>query len=65
MAVADLNADAAGAVAAEMEALGRRSLGVPVDVTDRSSVEAMVSRVIDSFGRIDILVNNAGIIAAG
>ncbi len=64
VAVVDLNADAAGAVAAEVEAMGRRSLGVAVDVTDRSSVEAMVSRVADSFGRIDILVNNAGIIAA-
>ncbi len=64
VAVADLNADAAGAVAAQVGALGRRSLGVAVDVTDRDSVEAMVSRVIDSFGRIDILVNNAGIIAA-
>ena len=56
VAVADLNTDAAGTVAAEVEALGRRSLGVAVDVTDRNSVHAMVSGVIDSFGGTDILV---------
>ena len=64
VAVADLNSPDAAAVAAEVEAVGRRSLGVAVDVTDLRSVEDMVSGVIDAFGRIDILVNNAGIIAA-
>jgi 3-oxoacyl-[acyl-carrier protein] reductase len=32
-----------------------------VDVTDRSSVDAMMGGVLEQFGRIDILVNNAGI----
>ena len=36
-------------------------LGVCTDVTDRASVEAMVGRTIDAFGRVDVLVNNAGI----
>ncbi|MBL8383745.1 MAG: 3-oxoacyl-ACP reductase FabG [Burkholderiales bacterium] len=35
--------------------------GAVVDVTQRASVDALVSRVREKFGRIDILVNNAGI----
>jgi 3-oxoacyl-[acyl-carrier protein] reductase/meso-butanediol dehydrogenase/(S,S)-butanediol dehydrogenase/diacetyl reductase len=46
-------------VADEIRALGRRSLVVLADVTDRSQVQAMVDRVVNEFGRIDILVNNA------
>ena len=48
------------AVAAEIEALGRRSLRHTVDVRDRSSVEALHRAVMESFGRVDILVNSAG-----
>lgn len=40
---------------------GRRVLAVCADVTDESSIQSMVQRVIDQFGQIDILVNNAGI----
>jgi NAD(P)-dependent dehydrogenase (short-subunit alcohol dehydrogenase family) len=48
------------AVAAEIEALGRRALRHTVDVRDRSSVEALHRAVMESFGRVDILVNSAG-----
>ena len=40
---------------------GREALGLGVDVTKRDEVEAMVGRVVETFGRLDILVNNAGI----
>jgi NAD(P)-dependent dehydrogenase (short-subunit alcohol dehydrogenase family) len=40
---------------------GRKAIGLDADVTIRESVEAMVTRVLDSLGRIDILVNNAGV----
>ena len=40
---------------------GRKTLGVSADVSVSEQVEAMVARVMDTFGRIDILVNNAGI----
>jgi NAD(P)-dependent dehydrogenase (short-subunit alcohol dehydrogenase family) len=50
-------------VAEQTRALGSRAIAVQADVTDGPAVEAMVSRVIDEFGRIDILVNNAGIMA--
>ena len=48
-------------VAEEIQGLGRRSLTVQVDTTRKASVEAMVQKTVDQFGRVDILVNNAGI----
>jgi NAD(P)-dependent dehydrogenase (short-subunit alcohol dehydrogenase family) len=48
-------------VAAEIEALGRRSLSATVDVRDRSSIELLQRKVLESFGKVDILVNAAGI----
>ena len=54
--IADLNQDAAHAVAAELG-----SLAQGVDVADATSVAAMTRSALDAWGRIDILVNNAGI----
>ncbi len=45
----------------EVEALGRRALVVPADVTDEAAVERMVAKTTEAFGRIDILVNAAGV----
>lgn len=56
--VADLNGEAASATAAE---LGNDSIGVTVDISDRTAVDAMVAEAKDKYGRIDVLVNNAGI----
>ncbi len=47
--------------AAEIEALGRRSLRVTSDVLDRASLQAMHDAVLEHFGKVDILVNAAGI----
>jgi 3-oxoacyl-[acyl-carrier protein] reductase len=44
----------------EIRGLGRRSLAVRCDVTDRADVDAAVARVVDDLGSVDILVNNAG-----
>jgi 3-oxoacyl-[acyl-carrier protein] reductase len=44
----------------EIEKLGRRSLALLCDVTDRAGVAATVDRVVDELGSVDILVNNAG-----
>ncbi len=41
---------------------GREAITVELDVRKIKSVEQMVERAIESFGRIDILVNNAGVI---
>jgi NAD(P)-dependent dehydrogenase (short-subunit alcohol dehydrogenase family) len=45
----------------EIEALGRRALGVHCDVTDEESVAAAVASVTDGLGAASILVNNVGI----
>ena len=48
------------AAAAEIEALGRRTLRVAADVKDRASLEALCGKVLAEFGKVDILVNCAG-----
>ena len=52
--------DAADAVVKQIEAMGRRAVALPLDVTDRASVEAL-AKDAKNFGPITILVNNAGI----
>ena len=52
--------DAEGA-AAELSATGARAIAVETDVTSRASVEALVARTRQAFGRLDILINNAGV----
>jgi NAD(P)-dependent dehydrogenase (short-subunit alcohol dehydrogenase family) len=47
-------------VAAELHALGVRSLAVPADVSLLADVERVVQTVAAQLGRIDILINNAG-----
>jgi NAD(P)-dependent dehydrogenase (short-subunit alcohol dehydrogenase family) len=45
---------------AEIKKLGRKAIGIKCDVRKAADVEAMVDKVIESFGKVDILVNNAG-----
>ncbi len=59
--VADLNGDGAKAVADEILAAGGKAIAVPVDITDRASVDAMIASASAAFGGIDILVNNAAL----
>lgn len=47
-------------VVREIEALGRKAIGIVADVGDAPQVQAMVDQVVAHFGQIDILVNNAG-----
>ncbi len=47
-------------VAERVRDLGRRSLAVPCDVTQRADLEKLVAETHKEFGRVDVLVNNAG-----
>ena len=51
--------------ARELRDAGSVAEGFPADLTDRRAVGAMVTAVLDRFGRIDILVNNAGMVSVG
>src|SRR5665213_3133907 len=44
----------------EIRAMGRRSVAMKMDVTDRDQVGEVFAQVKKDFGSIDILVNNAG-----
>lgn len=60
--VADINADLAQEVLAEVEAVGGSGQVIRVDLTDPTDVRAMVDAAVASAGGLDTLVNNAGII---
>jgi NAD(P)-dependent dehydrogenase (short-subunit alcohol dehydrogenase family) len=46
--------------AGEIEALGRRTLRVTSDVSDRSSLQHVLEETVKAFEKVDILVNSAG-----
>ena len=47
--------------ASQVKRLGRGSLNLACDVSDRSSLEALLAATLKEFGEIDILVDCAGI----
>ncbi len=51
----------AEAVAAQITAVGRRSITLAADVSKSAAVTTMVRTIEDKLGPIDILINNAGI----
>ncbi|VXB46647.1 Uncharacterized oxidoreductase YxbG [Microbacterium sp. 8M] len=62
VAVVDLNADAAEAVAEEIRAAGGTAIAIGADVSSEADIERVVSAAVDAFGGIDVVFNNAGII---
>lgn len=48
------------AAAAEIESLGRRTIRVASDVSDKASLENLLSASVSKLGKVDILVNSAG-----
>ena len=53
-------ADLVKSIADEIRAIGRKSLAIPSDVTDRGSIEALHAAAEKEFGQVDILLNSAG-----
>jgi NADP-dependent 3-hydroxy acid dehydrogenase YdfG len=53
--------DRLDAIVKSIQADGGKALAVAVDATKRAEVEGLVTKAIDTYGRIDVLLNNAGI----
>jgi len=58
--VADMNADAAQAVANEVNGLAIRT-----DVSNEANVRSLIAQATQRFGRVDVLCSNAGIALGG
>ena len=59
-AMASQKAVYAERTSSEIRALGRRSVAIKMDVTNRQQVQSVVDQVVKEFGSLDMLVNNAG-----
>jgi 3-oxoacyl-[acyl-carrier protein] reductase len=59
--VCDLDAAQVERAVRELQSAGGMAAGYVVNVTDRASIDTMVSDVKNRHGRIDALINNAGI----
>lgn len=55
----------AASLKTEIEALGRRAIDVPTDVTSKAANQAMVAAALEAFGKVDILVTVAGVVSLG
>lgn len=63
--VADIDIDAAEAVAEHARAGGAQALAVQTDVTDVDSVHALAESAYRSFDAVHVLCNNAGVLVFG
>src|SRR5215471_13645468 len=61
LVVADLNADGGQQTVHMITENGGEAIFVQVDVTSASAVEAMISKTVETYGRLDCAHNNAGI----
>jgi len=61
VAIVDIDEKTGKKTAEEIKGMGRDSLFVNCDVSDKDQVQAMVKAVVERFGRLDIGVNNAGL----
>jgi len=59
--VADMNEDGGQQTVHMITENGGGATFVQVDVTSASAVEAMISKTVDTYGRLDCAHNNAGI----
>lgn len=60
LALVDIDGEGVAGVAAEIAALGRRSLALPTDMLDRDAMASTFAAAALQLGQIDILVNNVG-----
>lgn len=60
--IADILEENARKTAEDLSSDGGRAIAVPVDMRSRESIQALVDRTVEEFGKIDFLFNNAGTI---
>ncbi len=65
LALIDRDPEALATTVAECAALGVRARAYTANVADEASVETVMTRIAEDFGRFDGLVNNAGITRDG
>jgi NAD(P)-dependent dehydrogenase (short-subunit alcohol dehydrogenase family) len=61
MALAGRRKEPLEEVAREGQAMGRKTLVVPTDISNPEQIRALFAKVKETFGRLDLLFNNAGI----
>ena len=61
VAVVDVNADGAAAVANEVVGAGGKAIALRADVSSEDEVATAVADAEEAFGRLDVVFNNAGI----
>jgi NAD(P)-dependent dehydrogenase (short-subunit alcohol dehydrogenase family) len=61
VAVVDLRADPAKAVAERIVGKGGKALALTADVSDEEGISAAVAQAVGQFGRLDVVFANAGI----
>lgn len=59
--VADLDEQGAKATVEAIEAAGGEAMAIRTNVADEASVEELVAKTVERFGRLDAAMNNAGI----
>lgn len=65
VAVNDLDAEKAEAIAAQIEEAGGQALALGGDISDVARVRAMIGSTVERFGRLDVAVANAGVTLYG
>src|ERR1044071_5146781 len=61
LVIADTNADGGPQTVHMITENGGEAIFVQVDVTSASAVEAMISKTVETYGRLDCAHNNAGV----
>jgi NAD(P)-dependent dehydrogenase (short-subunit alcohol dehydrogenase family) len=63
--VADLDEKSGQNVANQLQGRGIEAIFIKTDVSDKTSMENLINKSVEHFGRLDVMINNAGISLIG